>query len=60
MIAGHYVVRFRAQLNNETDPGKRITLRRLLIEEEDRLGATFGLLAEGQRVIGDCKQRMQT
>ena len=56
MIAGHYVVRFRAQLNNETDPAKRITLRRLLIEEEDRLGATFGLLAEVQQI--DCKQRI--
>ena len=58
MIAGHYVVRFRAQLSNETDPAKRSALRRLLVEEEDRLGATFELLAEVQQVIIDCKQRI--
>ena len=58
MIAGHYVIRCRAQLNNETDPAKRIALRRLLVEEKDRLGATFELLAEVQQVIIDCKQRI--
>ena len=58
MIAGHYVARFRAQLDNETDPAKRVALRRLLIEEEDRLGATFELLAEVQQVIIDCKERI--
>jgi hypothetical protein len=58
MIAGHYAVRFRAQLNNETDPAKRIALRRLLVKEEDRLGANFELLAEVQQVIIDCKQRI--
>ena len=58
MIAGHYVVRFRAQLNNETDPAKRSAWRRLLVEEEDKLGATFELLAEVQQVIIDCKQRI--
>lgn len=58
MIAGHSAIRFRAQLNNETDRAKRIALRRLLVEEEDRLGATFALRAEVQQVINDCKQRI--
>jgi hypothetical protein len=57
MIAGLYAVRFRAQLNNETDPAKRMALRRLLVEEEERLGTTFELLAEVQRVI-ICKRRI--
>ena len=60
MIAGHYVVRFRAQLNNETDPAKRIALRRLLVEEEDRLGATFELLAEANRLLLIASSELQS
>jgi hypothetical protein len=44
MIASQNVVSFRAQLNNESDPAKRIALQRLLVKELDRLGTTFELL----------------
>jgi hypothetical protein len=57
MIASH-VVSLRAQLNNESDPAKRIALQRLLVKELDGLGTTFELLAEVQQVISDCKQRI--
>jgi hypothetical protein len=57
MIASH-VVSLRAQLNNESDPAKRIALQRLLVKELDGFGTTFELLAEVQQVISDCKQRI--
>ena len=52
------VERFRAKLNNETHPERRILLQRLLVEEEDKLGATFELLASVQRAIHDCRQQI--
>ena len=57
-IAMQNVERFRAKLNNETHPERRILLQRLLVEEEDKLGATFELLASVQRAIHDCRQQI--
>jgi hypothetical protein len=57
-VATQNVARYRAQLNDEIDPAKRIVLQRLLVEEEDRLGATFELLAEVRQAIADCKCRI--
>ena len=57
-IAMQNVERFRAKLNNETHPERRILLQRLLVEEEDKLGATFELLASVQRAINDCRQQI--
>jgi hypothetical protein len=57
-VALQNVVRYRAQLNDEIDPAKRFVLKRLLVEEEDRLGATFELLAEVRQAIADCKCRI--
>jgi hypothetical protein len=54
-VATQNVARYRAQLNDEIDPARRIVLQRLLVEEEDRLGATFELLAEVRQAIADCK-----
>jgi hypothetical protein len=36
----------RDQLNLETDPKTRAALRRILVEEEDKLGANLQLLAD--------------
>jgi hypothetical protein len=52
------VERFRAHLNNETNPERRILLQRLLVEEEDKVGATFELLEGVQRAIADCKRQI--
>ena len=57
-VAMQNVERFRAKLNNETHPERRILLQRLLVEEEDKLGATFELLASVQRAINDCRQQI--
>jgi hypothetical protein len=54
-VAMQNVERFRAHLNNETNPERRILLQRLLVEEEDKVGATFELLQGVQRAITDCK-----
>ena len=59
-VAMQNVERFRAELNNETHPERRILLQRLLVEEEDKLGATFELLASVQRAINDCRQQLQS
>jgi len=52
------VERFRAHLNNETNPERRILLQRLLVEEEDKVGATFELLEGVQRAIANCKRQI--
>ena len=57
-VAAQNVVRYRARLNDEIDPAKRIVVKRLLVEEEDRLGATSELLAEVRQAIADCKCRI--
>ena len=58
-VAMQNVERFRAELNNETHPERRILLQRLLVEEEDKLGATFERLASVQRAI-NAKARLET
>jgi hypothetical protein len=57
-VATQNLARYRAQLNDEIDPAKRIVLQRLLVEEEDKLGATFELLAEVRQAIADCNCRI--
>jgi hypothetical protein len=50
--------RFREQLHNETNPARRILLQRLLVEEEDKVGATLELLVAVQQGINDCRRQM--
>jgi hypothetical protein len=50
--------RFRDQLRFETDPTKRSILRKLLVEEEDKLAADFALLEDVAREIANCQQRI--
>jgi hypothetical protein len=57
-VAMQNVERFRAKLNNEIHRDRRILLQRLLVEEEDRVGVTFELLASVQRAINDCRQQI--
>jgi hypothetical protein len=50
--------RVRVQLNNETNPARRILLQRLLVEEEDKVGATLELLVAVQRGVNDCRRQI--
>jgi hypothetical protein len=45
------VIRFRDLLNSEGDPGRLAELQKLLIEEEDKLGASSERLEDIEREI---------
>lgn len=52
-IARENIRHFRERLWMETDPDVRARLQNSLIEEEDKLGASYDLLADVQRHIAD-------
>src|SRR3569832_2024246 len=52
-IARENVRHLRVRLCSENAPGVRSQLQRLLIEEEDKLGASYELLADIERHIDD-------
>ena len=45
-VARENIKRLRVELASELDPNKRSALAKLLVEEEDRLGADLELLAD--------------
>jgi hypothetical protein len=47
------------QLQRETDSMRRVQLKELLIEEEDRLGSTVGRLQHVDRSISDNARRVE-
>jgi hypothetical protein len=57
-IARDNINRSRDQLRFETDPTKRSILRKLLVEDEDKLAADFALLEDIAREIANCRQRI--
>jgi hypothetical protein len=52
-VSGANITRFVDQLRSETRPARQEMLRRLLIEEENRFGATEESLAIVERHISD-------
>ena len=52
-IARENVRHLRIRLCSENTPGVRSQLQKLLIEEEDKLGASYELLADLERHIDD-------
>jgi hypothetical protein len=52
-VAMQNVKHFRTKLHNEVNPDRRVLLQRLLVEEEDRVGASSEVLAGVQRAIDD-------
>ncbi|MGN6570091.1 MAG: hypothetical protein ACTHLO_01600 [Pseudolabrys sp.] len=57
-IARENIKHLRIRLESECTPGLRANLQRLLIEEEDKLGANLELLADLERHIDDGHQRI--
>ena len=58
-IARENVKHFRNRLDTELDPDVRSKVRRLLIEEEDKLGASLELLADIDRHIEAGHRRVE-
>jgi hypothetical protein len=54
-VARENIRHCRDQLMSEIDPAKRAILQRILVEEEDKLGALFELIAEVKREIARAK-----
>ncbi len=52
------IIRFRAQLNGETDPAVRAALHKLLVEEEHKLGINLEHLADIDREISEGRKRI--
>jgi hypothetical protein len=52
------VARFVDRLQLESDPAKRTSLRRLLIEEEDRFGSRAERLSDVQRHLAEGSRRI--
>ena len=57
-IARENIRHLRTRLWSEDDAATRTCLQRLLIEEEDKLGASLELLADIERHIDDGHQRI--
>jgi hypothetical protein len=55
-IARENINHFRDRLRSEADPTVRLTLQKLLAEEEDKLAKDQGLLADLAREIVKCQQ----
>jgi hypothetical protein len=58
-IARENIRHFRERLWIETDPDTRSRLRKYLIEEKDKLGASYELLADVERHIADGDRRIE-
>jgi len=58
-IARENIKHFRDRLWPEVDQEARSLLRKLLVEEEDKLGADLELLADIKRHIADGNQRIE-
>ena len=58
-IARENITHFRALLESEVDPSKRLTLRTLLLQEEDKFGADCESLNDVERHIADGKGRIE-
>jgi len=54
-VARENIRHCRDQLMSEIDPAKRAILQKILVEEEDKLGALFELIAEVKRQIARAK-----
>jgi hypothetical protein len=54
-VARENIRHCRDQLMSEIDPAKRAILQKILVEEEDKLGALFELIAEVKREIARAK-----
>jgi hypothetical protein len=55
-IARENVKHLRDQIRSEIDPNKRAVLQRILVEEEDRLGATNELIANIEREVATSRK----
>src|SRR6516164_6511816 len=58
-IARENIKHFRDRLSVEIDPDMRSRLHKLLVAEEDKLGADFELLADVERHIADGNRRIK-
>jgi hypothetical protein len=58
-IARENIKHFRDRLWVESDPDMRSRLHKLLVAEEDKLGADFELLADVERHIADGNHRIK-
>jgi len=59
-IARENIKHFQDRLRVEIDPHTRSRLHKLLVAEEDKLGADFELLADVERYIADGNRRIIT
>jgi hypothetical protein len=58
-VARENIKHFRERLCAETDPRLRTRLQKLLVAEEDKLGADLELLRDIERDISDGKRRIE-
>ena len=58
-IAHENIKHLRGRLGSVAEPHLRASLQRLLIEEEDKLGASYELLADIERHIEDGSRRIE-